>query len=59
MNKQTCHINKLNTLVKLEKQYAYFLQLDRQSVTRQEAIKSLEWAKEYYKSFPGMENIIK
>ena len=41
------------------KQYAYFLQLDRQSVTRQEAIKSLEWAKEYYKSFPGMENIIK
>lgn len=41
------------------KQYAYFLQLNKQSVTRQEAIKSLEWAKEYYKSFPGMEKMFK
>ena len=41
------------------KQMAYFTELTKSTVIRQAAVNAHEWAAAYYKTFPGMEKIIK
>lgn len=41
------------------KQMAYFTELTKSTVIRQAAVNAHEWAAAYYKTFPGMEKVIK